>query len=131
MDATTRQLVRQRAGLRCEYCRVPQHAVDLTFHVEHIVAKQHGGSDAPDNLSLACDRCNLAKGPNLSAIDSVTRQVVRLFHPRQDAWADHFELSQDRILGRTPIGRATVQLLQMNSVRRRELRERLLSEGAF
>ena len=43
MDAATRRLVLRRAGSRCEYCRLPQHAVDLTFHVEHIIAKQHGG----------------------------------------------------------------------------------------
>jgi hypothetical protein len=131
MDATIRQLVRQRADSRCEYCRVPQHSVDLTFHVEHIIARQHGGGDDPANLCLACNRCNLAKGPNLSSIDPISRQVVRLFHPRQDIWRDHFELMGGRIAGSTPEGRATGQLLQMNSGRRRELRERLIAEGAF
>ncbi len=41
--------VRHRAGYRCEYCRIPEAAFRRPFHIEHIVAKQHGGSDALDN----------------------------------------------------------------------------------
>ena len=69
MDAAIRHLVHQRAGECCEYCRLPQEAVDATFHVEHIIALQHGGNDDPSNLALACDRCNLYKGPNLTSVD--------------------------------------------------------------
>ena len=58
MDVATRRLVRERARDRCEYCRLPQAAVQATFHVEHIIAKQHVVDDAPSNLALACDRCN-------------------------------------------------------------------------
>jgi hypothetical protein len=55
MDAATRRLVRQRAQDRCEYCRMPQSAAPfLTFHVEHIQARQHIKDDSPDNLALAC-----------------------------------------------------------------------------
>jgi hypothetical protein len=53
MDATTRELVRRRAGERCEYCLLRQEHCDLKHHVEHIIAKQHGGSDDPANLALA------------------------------------------------------------------------------
>ena len=90
MDAETRELVR-RAGDACEYCSIPQEATPLIpFHVEHITAKQHGGSDDPADLALACDRCNAYKGPNLSSIDPETRNVVLLFNPRRDVWSDHF-----------------------------------------
>jgi len=44
MDATTRDLVRLRAGERCEYCRLHRQHSELVHHIEHIVAKQHGGS---------------------------------------------------------------------------------------
>ncbi len=54
MDAALREFVRRRAGDRCEYCRLPQHAVDGRFHVEHIVAQQHRQDDRPANLALAC-----------------------------------------------------------------------------
>ena len=69
LDRATRDLVRTRAGYRCEYCQLHQDHSNLTFHVEHIVAKQHRGSDDVDNLALACHRCNLRKGPNLTGID--------------------------------------------------------------
>jgi len=54
MDAATRDFVRRRAAGRCEYCLLRQEHCDLAHHVEHIVAKQHGGSDDAGNLALAC-----------------------------------------------------------------------------
>jgi 5-methylcytosine-specific restriction endonuclease McrA len=55
MNAGTRDMVRGRDGHRCEYCGLAQSAIPLaTFHIEHITAKQHGGSDDPDNLALSC-----------------------------------------------------------------------------
>lgn len=131
MDASARRFVLERANSRCKYCRIPQFAVNLTFHIEHIVAKQHGGSDRPDNLCLACDRCNLRKGPNLTAIDPASGHVVGLFHPRRDGWDDHFLLVGSEIVGRTSVGRATCNLLQVNAARRQELRERLLTENRW
>ena len=58
MDGATREFVRTRAGNRCEYCLLRQERTGLSHHIEHIIAKQHGGSDAPENLALACNRCN-------------------------------------------------------------------------
>ena len=81
---------------------------ELSHHVEHIVAIKHGGSDDPSNLCLACERCNLFKGSDLTGFDSVTGLVERLFNPREQSWADHFELQGPLIVGRTPTGRATV-----------------------
>jgi 5-methylcytosine-specific restriction endonuclease McrA len=67
MDAALRKFVRERANGRCEYCMLPQEAVPyFTFHVEHIRARQHQGSDEPSNLALACPDCNAKKGPNRS-----------------------------------------------------------------
>ena len=60
IDAAARNLVRIRADNRCEYCLLRQEYSDDIHHVEHIVAKQHGGSDDPGNLALACHRCNLS-----------------------------------------------------------------------
>lgn len=129
MDSAVRTLVRQRAGNRCEYCRLPQEAYDLTFHVEHIVASQHRQDDAPSNLALACDRCNLHKGTNLAAIDPQTDHTVSLFNPRTDVWNDHFAFVAAEIVGITPTGRATARLLAMNSERRLLLRRQLLARG--
>lgn len=123
MDQQTRDLVRGRASDRCEYCLLKQSATPLIpFHLEHIVAKQHGGTDDPSGLALACDRCNAYKGPNLTSIDPDTQEIVPLFNPRADIWEDHFELRGGHVYGKTPAGRATVRLLNMNAPRRVELR---------
>lgn len=96
MDARTRGLVRTRAGNRCEYCLLRQEQSGLAHHVEHIRARQHGGSDGLENLALSCNRCNACKGPNLSGIDVETSDLVPLFHPRWDVWAEHFEFQGPR-----------------------------------
>lgn len=126
MDAATRELVRKRAGERCEYCGLHQKHSELIHHVEHIVARQHGGSEDPDNLALACHRCNLHKGPNLTGIDPSTEQIVPLFHPRHDRWSEHFLFEGVHIVGTSAVGRATVQVLAMNDARRQEVRREVL-----
>ena len=53
MDQGLREVVRRRADNAGEYCRMPQQATPLiAFHVEHIVSKQHGGTDVPGGLAL-------------------------------------------------------------------------------
>jgi hypothetical protein len=125
--------VRRRAAQRCEYCLLPQALFRRPFHIEHIIAKQHGGATHLDNLALACWQCNLKKGPNLTGIDPETGEITRLFHPRQDTWAEHFQLQENRtvpermeIVGLTPVGRATVRLLDLNEELRQALRYELL-----
>jgi hypothetical protein len=103
----------------------------LPFHVEHIVAKQHGGTDDEANLAWSCDRCNAYKGPNLSSIDPVSGNVVGLFHPHRDSWQDHFTIRNGEIVGLSPVGRATVRLLQLNARRRVELRRELIEQQLF
>jgi len=131
MDASLRRRVQQRAGDRCEYCRLPQSAVTVTFHVEHVRARQHDGNDDADNLALACDRCNLYKGPNLTGIDPANGQITTLFDPRRDVWERHFAVVGADIVGLTPTGRTTANLLNMNALHRSELRARLLAKGDF
>src|SRR6266446_2474413 len=123
ISASTREAVRRRAGDRCEYCRLPQAAEpDARFHIEHIIARQHGGADDEANLALACHRCNRHKGPNLSGIDPLNSRVVLLFHPRRENWEEHFRLERLEIIGLTATGRTTVAVLQMNAPVRVELR---------
>jgi 5-methylcytosine-specific restriction endonuclease McrA len=129
MDAAARNLVRQRADNRCEYCLLRQEYSHLAHHIEHIVAKQHGGSDDLGNLALACHRCNLCKGPNLTGLDRESGRIVPLFHPRRDRWAEHFAWRGPRIEGLTAAGRATVLVLGMNDARRLDLRTELLARG--
>lgn len=132
MDATIRERVRRRADDRCEYCHLRQaHDAFHPFHLEHIVARQHGGSDDLSNLAWACHHCNLHKGTNLAGIDPDTTEITRLFHPQHDLWEDHFTTDGPRIVGRTPCGRTTAWLLQMNSDERVELRATLMALGEW
>jgi hypothetical protein len=129
MDAGLRDAVRRRAGYQCEYCLLRQAHSEIVHHIEHIVARQHGGHDGSDNLALACHRCNLQKGPNLSGIDPLSGRAVALFHPRRDQWIEHFRFQGTNIEGLTPTGRASVYVLAMNDERRLDLRWELLARG--
>jgi hypothetical protein len=131
MSPELRRQARERAAGRCEYCHLPDW-IELAgpFHVEHIIARQHRGSDELANLAWACSRCNAHKGTNLSAIDPNTRKVVPLFSPRDQDWEHHFQ-GGAIIRGKSPSGRATAWLLQMNAQRRVELRSELIRQGLW
>jgi hypothetical protein len=132
IDAALRKLVRERARHRCEYCRIHQDQDPFfTFPIDHIIALQHGGKTESDNLCLSCYRCNSHKGPNIASIDSDTGEMVTLFHPRRDNWNEHFEWNGTLLVGRTPVGRATVALLAINHPDYILLRESLMVEGSF
>jgi 5-methylcytosine-specific restriction endonuclease McrA len=93
-----------------------------TLHVEHILPKKHGGTDDLDNLALACVDCNLHKGSNIAGYDPETGRLTALFHPRTQPWHDHFERRGAIIVGKTPVGRATVEVLRLNTEERLQLR---------
>jgi hypothetical protein len=125
MDARVRQQVRERAHRRCEYCGLGEADVYIPHHIDHIRPKQHGGDDALVNLALACQGCNLKKGANLAGIDPESGEMVALFNPREQTWAEHFIFQGALLVGLTPVGRATVQVLDMNSRERVKIREDL------
>lgn len=131
MDAELRKFVWARAKGRCEYCRMRQEWDELTFQVEHIIPKKHHGGDAADNLALACFACNNHKGPNLAGLDPKTAEITRLFNPRSDSWEDHFQWNEGQLIGRTGIGRTTVDVLSINLPYRLELRVALIRESVF
>jgi hypothetical protein len=94
-----------------------------TFHIEHITPQAAGGSDDPENLALACPACNLAKSNRTAVPDPDTGDPVPLFNPRTEHWSDHFGWEDRRVVGRTPIGRATAAALNLNHPRRVLIRE--------
>jgi hypothetical protein len=79
--------------------------------LEHIVPTVEGGSDDIENRALACAACN--------------------FHPRSDACDEYFRWQNDppTILARTPEGRATVVVLDLNSEWRLEARRLCYDAG--
>src|SRR5262245_16166295 len=115
--------IEARARQRCEYCLMHQALQGGTFHVEHIVPRSQGGSSEIDNLAWACPGCNLHKSDRTTVPDPDSNQQVPLFHPRQHRWADHFHWDGYRLLGHSPIGRATVFALDLNHPRRVLIRQ--------
>lgn len=99
--------------------------------VDHIVARQHDGGSGPQNLAFSCAHCNGHKGPNLAGIDPDTRTLARLFNPRVDRWQDHFLWVGGILVGRSPEGRATVQVLSINAPDRVGVRLALMAEGRY
>lgn len=61
-------------------------------------------------------------------MDSLTGEMVELFHPRIDEWDRHFRWEEFTLVGVSAIGRATVVALEMNAARRLRIRE---AEGMF
>ncbi len=131
MDTALTRAVRERAGHRCEYCRFPEACAEVPFHVDHVIARQHGGGHNLENRALACAFCNRYKGPNVAGIDPATGQIARLFHPRDDAWAEHFAWDGPLLIGRTPVGRATIQALRHNRSDAVAVRRLLIAEGRY
>jgi hypothetical protein len=133
MDESLIEGVLRRAGYACEYCLLPQSLHPGPYEVEHVIPTQHGGRTVLSNLACSCLHCNRHKGPNLAGIDYVTSRtkLVRLFNPRRHKWAWHFRWDGPLLVGRTPIGRVTVQVLAMNDPIRVALRQELIAEGLF
>ncbi len=114
IPARLRRMVEQRAGGRCEYCRLSQVGQEATFHIDHIIPKSAHGPTQADNLAFACVSCSLRKERRQSGIDPVTGRKTPLFHPRRQHWREHFRCQGLHIIGRTPTGRATIDALRMN-----------------
>jgi hypothetical protein len=129
MDRELEQLVLDRASGRCEYCRFPSELAEAPFQVDHITSQKHGGLTTAENLALACYYCNSYKGSDIAGIDPSSGRIVRLFHPRNDRWTEHFEWNGPEVIGRTAIGRATIHVLWMNHPLAVEVRR--LAEGVF
>jgi hypothetical protein len=131
MEAALIELMWNRARRACEYCLIPQDFYPVPFQIDHIIAKQHDGPTVAANLALACLHCNSYKGPNIAGRDKLTRRLVPLFNPRRHRWPRHFRWRGPSILGRTPIGRITVAVVNMNGPFLARLREELMRDGLF
>ena len=91
------------------------------------------GSDEEANLALACRSCNLRKSNRICGTLSGSNTEVRFFHPRDDQWSEHFRVSTEsgEIAGRTPIGKVTLEALEMNSPAQVAARQLWIRLGLF
>jgi hypothetical protein len=90
--------------------------VNIFMEIDHIVPEAVGGMTVSENLCLACISCNTYKRDYQTGIDPETHQEVALFNPRIQHWQTHFAWSAGgtRLVGRTPVGRATIERLKIN-----------------
>ncbi len=116
ISKSLRQRVGEQAKRRCGYCLSSETIVGAPMELDHIIPQSLGGLDEENNLWLACPLCNQHKADRIAALDPRTGEIVRLFNPRFEDWKDHFTWSSDgeRIIGKTPTGRATVAALNLN-----------------
>jgi HNH endonuclease len=124
-------IVAARSGHICEYCQAPETLSNMAFEVDHIIPISRCGTDEPDNLALSCRICNLRKSDHIDGIDPESQQTTNLFHPRRDIWTDHFKKQPYQIIGKTPIGRATIVRLDINSPLQQRARKFWVSLGMF
>ena len=85
-----RNRVAAEARYRCGYGLAVEAIVGIPMEIDHIIPESLGGPTEPDNLWLACSLCNGHKGNRIAAPDPTTGEVVRLFDPRRQVWAEHF-----------------------------------------
>ena len=113
-----RSLVIKRANNCCEYCGLSDQDAFYTFPIDHIISLKHGGKTIAVNLAYSCMNCNKNKGSDIGTMLLPNRQFIRLFNPREDDWAAHFEISEGMIYAKTNIGEATIKVLKMNEIER-------------
>jgi 5-methylcytosine-specific restriction endonuclease McrA len=125
------RLVKERALGYCEYCVCSESHSTQSHSNEHITPEVAGGLSTEENLALACQGCNNKKYDKTHAIDPVSKELVPIFHPRKDSWHEHFAWSPDCLtpIGMTPIGRATIEALDLNRAGVVNLRRMLFRDG--
>ncbi|MBA3924380.1 MAG: HNH endonuclease [Nostocaceae cyanobacterium] len=108
--------IRERFFNGCAYCRTAESLTGMTFEFEHIMPRSLGGETLFENLCFACPNCNRHKADRQMAVDQVTEQSVSLFHPQLQIWGEYFAWSDNgqKLVGLSPIGRATIAALRMN-----------------
>lgn len=117
ITSNLRQKVQKSSENRCGYCLSHQLYTMSKLEFEHIIPKSKGGIDKEENLWLSCGLCNRYKKIKIKGFDNESQSFVSLFNPRKQVWKEHFFWSADgtQIIGLTPIGRATVEVLKLNN----------------
>ena len=73
--------------------------------------------------SFAAKSCLMVSTPGSEPpLKPTTGQTVPLFHPRAQRWREHFTWQGALLVGLTPIGRATIRVLNINDQERQRVR---------
>jgi hypothetical protein len=125
----TRKEVAQRANHKCEYCKVHTDDMFLSFELDHIHPSKHGGTNEIENLAFACPHCNQHKRSDFATM--IGSEVVRLFNPRIDTWAEHFKVEEGEIEPKSKVGEASIKIFRFNEPDRVILRQLLTRVGRY
>ena len=126
-----RELVKERAKRRCEYCLCPFDISTENFAVDHIVPRVRGGHTTQENLAFACTGCNGKKYDKTEGFNPLEEETAPLYNPRKHNWSDHFmwRKGYTELTGITPTGRASIATLQLNRTAVVNLRRVLFLAG--
>jgi hypothetical protein len=58
-------------------------------------------------------------------------EIMRLFNPRRDQWIEHFRWEGATLVGLSPMGVVTIDVLKINDPSYVAVREGLIAEGEF
>jgi diadenosine tetraphosphate (Ap4A) HIT family hydrolase len=100
VSGTLRYEVLRRARFRCELCGV---SADVrTLEVDHIIPRNKGGTDDPDNLQALCYSCNSMKRDR----DATDFRKVRESYERREPGCAFCEMSKDRVIAENELAYA-------------------------
>jgi hypothetical protein len=116
ISAAVRRQITERDTQRCAYCRSAM-IVGIPRVIEHIIPLVSGGTSTPDNLCLACYRCNEFKGSRIEAADAIDGKLTLFSHPRLQRRSEHFAWREhgDAMDELTSCGRTTIEALHLNN----------------
>jgi len=84
--------VLKRARFRCELCGVS--ADEKALEVDHIIPRNHGGSDDPTNLQSLCYSCNAMKRDR----DDTDFRAIRESYHHRDPGCVFCAIEQERVI---------------------------------
>ena len=131
ISAELRRSVAERAGFRCEYCRLREDDFYDFFQIDHIRSLKHAGQTELKNLAFSCPDCNAYKGSDIGTFLGDGSVITRFYNPRTDDWFEHFEVVEGAIYAQTDIGEATIRILRLNDLDRIIIRQELTKDGLY
>jgi hypothetical protein len=107
----TREQVRQRAQLACEFCGITEADVGSQLTIDHFQPQAKGGDDSLDNLIYCCTSCNQYKNDYWPS----SPDASSLWNPRREPASQHLlELDDGMFHPLTAMGAFTLNRLRLN-----------------
>lgn len=89
-------------GFKCAYCNERMELewgdTELSFSIDHILARAHGGSDNIHNLTFACWSCNSMKGEKDAGWFSRNIKRLKARKQKREYWKARKATKKDKRL---------------------------------